>query len=205
MSKNTNEIVEAEIIKDNDGKKARKKVENKRRFNEVILPLLIDVALLVLGVCLLIWADRVTSAISISIGIIFTIYGLYNFIDYGRTPKELQKFTTIITGIALIIAGVFLIVQTNFIKDAISFIVGTFIIIISLIRLQDAAKLRALGATSLLSIVLPIIGLVAGVFCIIGKIMITDIFIQILGAMLIIFAISNIANNIALNKLKKSK
>ena len=205
MSKNTDEIVEAEIIKDNDGKKARKKVENKRRFNEVILPLLIDVALLVLGVCLLIWADKVTSAISISIGIIFTIYGLYNFIDYVRTPTELQKFTTIITGIALIIAGVFLMVQTNFIKDAISFIVGTFIIIISLIRLQDAAKLRALGATSLLSIVLPIIGLVAGVFCIIGKIMITDIFIQILGAMLIIFAISNIANNIALNKLKKSK
>jgi len=117
----------------------------------------------------------------------------------------LQKFTTIITGIALIIAGVFLMVQTNFIKDAISFIVGTFIIIISLIRLQDAAKLRALGAASLLSTVLPIIGLVAGIFCIIGKIMITDIFIQILGAMLIIFAISNIANNITLNKLKKSK
>lgn len=205
MSKDTDEIAEAVIIKDNDGKKARKKVENKRRFNQVYLPLLIDVALLVLGICLLILADRVTSAISISIGAIFSIYGLYNFIDYGRTPKELQKFSTLITGIALIIAGVFLMVQTDFIKDAISFIVGAFIIIVSLIRLQDAAKLRAFGASSTLSIVVPIIGLLAGVCCIIGKIMITDVFIQILGVMLIIFSVSNIANNIALNKLKKTK
>lgn len=205
MSKNTDEIVEAEIIKDNDGKKARKKVENKRHFNEVILPLLVDLALLVLGICLLIWADKVTSAISISIGIIFALYGIYNFIDYGRTPKELQKVSTLITGIALIIAGVFLMVQTDFIKDTISFIVGTFIIFISLIRLHDAAKLRSLGATSSLSIILPIIGLIAGIFCIIGKIMITDVFIQILGVMLIIFSMSNIANNITLNKLKKSR
>ncbi len=205
MGKITNETVEAEIIKDNDGKEARKKVEKRRHFNEFILPLLINVALLALGVCLLIWADKVTSAISISIGIIFTIYSLYDFIDYIRTPKDLQKFSTIITGIALIIAGVFLMIQTDFIKDSISFIVGTFIVIISLIRLQDAVKLRTLGAMSHMSIILPLISLVAGIFCIVGKIIIADVFIQILGAMLVVFAVSNIANNITLNRLKKSK
>lgn len=198
------ELIEAEIIKDNDGKKARRKVENKRKFQDLFAPILVDIFLLILGICLLVWADKVTSFISITIGIIFILYGAYNFLDYLRAQKEQKKLTSIITGIALSIAGVFLCVQTGFIKESISFIVGIFIIIISLIRLQDALALRNLGPNYRLPMVLSIVGIAAGVLCVVGKVMISDIFIQILGIMLIIFAVSNIANNISINKIKKN-
>ena len=198
------ELIEAEIVKDNDGKKARRKVENKRKFQELFAPIIVDILLLAFGICLLIWADKVTSFISITIGIIFILYGIYNFIDYIRANKEQKSVASIITGIALTIAGVFLCVQTNFIKESISFIVGIFIIIISLIRLQDALSLRNLGPNYRLPAILSIIGIAAGVLCVVGKVMISDIFIQILGVMLIIFAVSNIANNISINKIKKN-
>lgn len=197
------EVVEAVIVKDNDGKKARKKIERKRVFQDLIAPILIDIALLILGICLLVWADKVTSFISITIGIVFAIYGLYNFIDYYRSKEENRHISSIITGLALIIAGIFLCVQTDFIKESISFIVGIFIIIISLIRLQDALTYRSYGPNYRWPMLLSIIGIAAGVLCVIGKIMISNVFIQILGVMLIIFAISNIANSILIDKIKK--
>lgn len=204
MSKSSNkEIVEAVIVKDNDGKKARQKVQNRRKFADVVVPILTDIILLVFGVCLLIWADKVTNFISITIGIIFILYGVYNFIDYIRAAAKEKRSSSIIVGIGLVIAGAFLCTQTGFIKEAISFIIGIFIILISLVRLSDAMRLRTFSNAYRWPMMLSIIGIIAGVLCIIGKIMISDIFIQILGVMLIIFAVSNIANSLALNRLKK--
>lgn len=204
MSKETTPAIEAEIVKDNDGKKARQKAKNKRTWNDVFAPILVDFVLLALGVSLLIWADKVTDAISITIGVLFIIYGAFNFIKYLRAEKKSSETASLITAIALTIAGVFLSVQTGFVKEAISFIVGLFIVIVSIIKLQDALAYRALGPNYRLPMILSIIGLAAGVLCIVGKIMISDIIMQILGVMLIIFSVSNIANSVALNKLKKS-
>lgn len=204
MSRSDNkEIVEAVIVKDNDGKKARQKVQNRRKFADVVVPILTDIILLVFGVYLLIWADKVTNFISITIGIIFILYGVYNFIDYIRAAAKEKRSSSIIVGIGLVIAGAFLCTQTGFIKEAISFIIGIFIILISLVRLSDAMRLRTFSSAYRWPMTLSIIGIIAGVLCIVGKIMISDIFIQILGVMLIIFAVSNIANSLALNRLKK--
>lgn len=198
-----NEAIEAEIIKDNDGKRARKKVAQKRNFQDLVAPILVDLALLFFGFCLLIWADTVMNFVSITLGIIFILYGLYNFVDYNRSAKVQQNSSSVITGILLIIAGLFLATQTSFIKESISFIVGLFILLISLARLREATLLRTHGIGGYLPTLLSFIGIFAGALCIVGKIIISDVFIQLLGAMLIIFAISNIISSVALDKIKQ--
>ncbi|MBR0134010.1 DUF308 domain-containing protein [Candidatus Saccharibacteria bacterium] len=206
MSESENEekgLIEAEIVKDNDGEQARKKAADKRHFNDFFAPIIVDFILFALGVCLIVWADKVTNAISIAIGSLFILYALYNFIDYYRAKAGEKHIMNLVTGIAMIIAGVFLCVNTGFIKEALSFIVGTFIIIISLMRLQDSLKLKKSSSKYQLPLYMAIIGILAGTLMIIGKIFITDIFMQVIGVFIVIFAISNMTGHISFARAKK--
>lgn len=204
MSENEGkELIEAEIVKDNDGEKARKKAADKRHFNDFFAPIIVDIILLVLGVCLIIWADKVTNIISIAMGSLFILYALYNFIDYYRAKAGEKHIVNLITGIAMLIAGIFLCTNTGFIKEAISFVVGAFIVIISIVRLQDAMKLRKNGGSQL-PFYMSLVGILAGTLLILGKIFITDIFMQVIGIFIVIFALSNMTGHIVLASGKKN-
>ena len=164
-------------------------------------PVLADVLLLILGITLLIWADKVVSGISVAIGALFILYAVYNFIAYLRSEKSGSDIAKLIAGIAMLIAGIYLITQTNFIKEIISFVVGVFIIIESMIRLQDSLKLRKTHKDiAKAPLILSSIGLTCGVLCILGKILIPDIFLQILGVMLILFSFADISGFLTIRK-----
>lgn len=195
MSENTNtEIIEGQVV--NDKEQGGK--QNKKAFLALSI---IDVILLVLGITLLIWADKVVNGISIAIGSLFVLYAAYNFIAYFRSEKKMADITKLIAGIAMIIAGVFLITQTNFIKEIISFVVGIFIIFESMVKLQDSFKLNKINKEAAkMPLILSAISLTCGVLCIFGKILIPDIFLQILGVMLIIFSFADICGLLSIRK-----
>ena len=137
--------------------------------------------------------DKIVNGISMAIGGLFILYAAYNFIAFYRSDKKASDSTKLIAGIAMVIAGIFLITQTSFIKDIISFVVGIFIIFESMIRLQDSLKLRKLNKDAAkIPLISSCISLICGVLCIMGKILIPDIFLQILGVMLIIFSFADI-------------
>ena len=194
MAENTNtDIIEGQVIN----------ADNKdEKNNKAFLALsLIDVIMLVLGITLLIWADKVVNGISIVIGSIFILYAAYNFIAYFRSDKKSADIAKLIAGIAMVIAGGFLIVQTNFIKEIISFIVGIFIIFESMVKLQDSLKLRKINKEAAkMPLILATVSLVCGVLCIFGKILIPDVFLQILGVMLIIFSFADISGLLSIRK-----
>lgn len=191
MAENTHtEIIEGQVV--NQAPKNSKKL---------LAPALVDVIMLILGVCLLIWTDKIVNGISMAIGGIFILYALYNFIAYSRTEKKVSEVAKLITGIAMVIAGIFLITQTNFIKELISFVVGIFIIIESMLRLQDALKIRAINKElAKWPLILSCISLVCGILCILGKLLIPDAFLQILGVMLIVFSFSDISGLLTSHK-----
>ena len=177
-------------------------VNNTKSSTKVFFaPALIDVIMLVLGITLLIWADKVVNGISIAIGSLFILYATYNFIAYLRSEKKAADTTKLIAGIAMVIAGIFLISQTGFIKEIISFVVGIFIVIASMIRLQDSLKLHKVNKEAAkVPLILSSISLICGVLCILGKILIPDIFLQILGVMLIVFSFSDISSLLTVHK-----
>ncbi|MBO4855279.1 DUF308 domain-containing protein [Candidatus Saccharibacteria bacterium] len=186
MAENKNtDIIEGQIV--------NQKATSNSNSKSFLAPVLIDIIMLILGISLLIWADKIVNGISMAIGGLFVLYAAYNFIAFYRSDKKASDSTKLIAGIAMVIAGIFLITQTSFIKDIISFVVGIFIIFESMIRLQDSLKLRKLNKDAAkIPLISSCISLVCGVLCIMGKILIPDIFLQILGVMLIIFSFADI-------------
>ena len=192
MAENKNtEIIEGQFVNDN----------HKGESKKYIAPVLADIIMLILGITLLIWADKVVNGISMAIGGLFILYAVYNFIAFLRAEKRSSETTKLVAGLAMVIAGIFLITQTGFIKELISFVVGIFIIIASMFRLQDSFKLRKINKEAAkLPLISSAISLLCGVLCILGKLLIPDIFLQILGVMLIIFSFSDISGLLTIRK-----
>ena len=184
-----------------------KKIEVKgaRKIKTFSMPISINVILLALGICLLIWADKVMSLISIALGVLFLVYAAYNFIAWYRVEnRNVSDNAKLITAIALTVAGGFLIVENGFLKELISIIVGVFLLIESIFRLQDALNSKKFNPNYKNALVLAIIGVVCGALCIFGKIIIPDLMVQILGVLLIIFAISDMTGGIMVKNSYKT-
>ena len=160
-----------------------------------------DAVMLVLGVCLLIWADKVTSFISIAFGILMLIYAAYTIIDCLRTKQN--SSSKIITAIALCIAGLFLIIQNSFLKELVSAIIGIFIVIIGIVKLQNAIHSKPYNPKYLTPLILALIEILCGVLCITGRFIVPDLILQFLGVLLIISSLSDIIGSIMIYKAPK--
>lgn len=183
-----------------------KKIEVKgaRKVKTFSMPISINVILLALGICLLIWADKVTDLISIGIGVIFLVYAAFNFIAWARIEnRNLGDNAKLITAIAVAVAGAFLIIEKDFLKELISIVIGIFLLIESIFRLQDALNSKSYNPNYKNSLILAIIGVSCGALCIFGKIVIPDLMIQILGVLLIIFAVVDMTGGIMVTKSAK--
>ena len=184
-----------------------KKIEVKgaRKVKTFSMPVSINVILLALGICLLIWADKVTSLISIAIGILFLVYAVYNFIAWYRVEnRNMGDNAKLITAIALGVSGAFLIIEKDFLKELISIVLGIFLLIESIFRLQDALNSKKFNPNYKNALILAIIGVVCGALCIFGKIIVPDLVVQVIGVLLIIFAVSDMTGGIMIKQSYKS-
>lgn len=184
-----------------------KKIEVKgaRKVKTFSMPVSINIILLALGICLVIWADKVTSLISVALGVLFLVYAAYNFIAWYRVEnRNVADNAKLITAIALAVAGGFLIIEKDFLKELISIILGIFLLIESIFRLQDALNSKKYNPNYKNSLILAIIGVVCGALCVFGKIIIPDLMVQILGVLLIIFAVSDTTGGIMTKKSFKT-
>lgn len=176
-----------------------KKIEVKgaRKVKTFSMPVSINIILLALGICLVIWADKVTSLISVALGVLFLVYATYNFIAWYRVEnRNMADNAKLITAIALAVAGGFLIIEKDFLKELISIVLGVFLLIESIFRLQDALNSKKFNPNYKNSLILAIIGVVCGALCVFGKIIVPDLMVQILGVLLIIFAVSDTTGGI---------
>lgn len=171
---------------------------NSSRIKDALVSLL----MIVFGICLFIWAEKVTNTISILIGIAITLYALIGFFQYFRN-KDKDNILLIWSIISLAI-GIVILSNTSFLKELISFIIGIYIMLSNIIRLIDIINLKKLTNIKFTSsIVIVIIGIILGILCMIGKFMIPDVFIKFIGIILIINGLLDIINILLLNKGRK--
>ncbi len=183
--------------------KEAKKIEVKaaRKVKKFSMPIGINLIFLILGICLLIWADKVTSFISVVIGAIFLVCAAYNFVAYFRVEnRNISDYTKLFTGIALAVAGGFLIIQKDLIQEVISIIIGVFLLIESIFRMQDALMTKKFNPNYKNALILSLVGIICGALCIFGKIIVPNLMIQVLGVMLIIFAFVDTSGGIIVSR-----
>lgn len=186
--------------------KAVHKIEVKeaRKVRSFTMPTGVNVILLILGICLLIWADQVTSLISIVIGATFIVCAIYNYIAWVRVEnRAVADNAKLMSAIALAIAGGFLIIQNGFIKEVISIIIGIFLLIESIFRMQDSLNSKKYNPNYKNALILSIVGVICGTLCIFGKLIVPNLVLQVLGVLLIIFAFADTTGGIITSKSAK--
>lgn len=170
----------------------------KNNLSEILMLLCV----LVLGVCLTIWADKVTNIVSIFLGILGVLYSIIIFVNYFRNNSRLLNDRLgFIYGIVILVIGFVLIFRVDFLKELISFVIGIYIILTSIIKLHESITISKNIKTTLTSaIVLAILGIVIGILCIVGKVLFPDIIIKYIGIMLILYSVISIINTIIIGK-----
>lgn len=149
------------------------------------------VCTLILGTCLFIWADKVTTLVSILLGCIAVIYGIAAFINYfNNDDRIINDRMQFIFGIVILVIGFILIFKVDFLKELVSFIIGIYILLSSIIKLRDCIKFSKELKTKMTgALVLSILGIIIGIMCIVGKFIISDMIVKYIGVMLIIYSI----------------
>ena len=165
----------------------------KNKIEEII----VDLGLLIVGFALFIWAEKVTTLASRIIGIIAIAYALILALSIYK-GKENKK-GEILLSILLFIGGLILVIKPGIIGETISFVVGIFIILTSAKKLRDSIELKK-NSKSSLSLYLSIIGIIIGILCVLGKMIIPDIILKFIGLMLVIYSALAILNTIILPK-----
>lgn len=180
-----------------EGKAIKIEVQSKKRIPSYIT-ILADVALLILGIGMVCWADTIIDVISKVIGVIFIVYALYCFIAYIRVEeKRNSDLPMLISGIALTIVGFFFFTQSGLISRFVSFVVGAFVTIISIIHLQNVLATKAINKYFKISLAFTLVSLLAGIACIFGKVLLPESFVLVMGIALIIFAASDLVGYIS--------
>ena len=170
---------------------------NKLKTKEIFLSAII----IVLGLCLILYADKVTNALSIMVGIGLIVAGIVNAVSYF---KETKSSASLILGTVEMAIGIFLIVKASFLKEFISFIIGVYILLSSISKLVEAIDIqKETGYSQKKSIILSAIGIGLAILCGIGKLIVPDLFLKLIGVIILIYGIVNIINLFILDKSKK--
>ena len=171
-----------------------------RKKSDLAVPLIADLIMLVMGICMLAWPDKILSTISIIIGVVLLVYAIYNIIKYIRIEEKSNgDLPLLVTGIAVAIAGSFLIIQSHFIEAFFSIVIGIILTVSSIMHLQDALAYKS---EDKLPLILSIITLVCGILCLFGKMMPIQIMIIFIGVILVIYSLADIVQSMVVYKKK---
>ena len=149
------------------------------------------VCTLILGVCLTVWADKVTTVVSILLGCIAVFYGIAAFINYyNNDDKIIHDRMQFVFGIVVLVIGFVLIFKVNFLKELVSFIIGIYILLSSILKLRECITIgKELKVKMTGALVLSIIGIIIGIMCIVGKFIVSDVIVKYIGIMLIAYSV----------------
>ena len=164
--------------------------------------ILFNLGILILGISLIIWADTVINMVSTVLGILICLYGMVNIVNYFRVKENVFNDTLhFVYGIFILVIGCVLIFRVDFLKELISFVIGIYIVLASVIKLHEYIVVKKNNSIKLTSsLVLSIIGLVLGILCIVGKFLIPDIFVILIGYILVMYSLVDTANIVILGK-----
>lgn len=165
----------------------------KNLLSEVIVSLI----LALFGVFLIIWADEVTNIFSICAGIVIILYGIVKIVNYFQKKDDILD---LILGIIVIVLGGVLVFNASLLKEIISFVIGLYIVITC-----GASLISAIKKQNKSSIILSSIGVFIGIMCILGKFIVPDIFLKLIGWLLVGYGGISIVNAVLLNTEKTSE
>lgn len=168
----------------------------------IISEIIMYLCILVLGICLTIWADKVTSLVSILLGVLAILFAITKFIYYFKNKERMiSDNLEFIYAVIILVIGLVLVIKVDFLKELISFIIGIYILLSSILKLSESINLGKTLNTKLTGpVILSLVGILLGILCIVGRFIIPDAIVTYIGILLIIYSIISIVELILVNK-----
>ena len=164
------------------------------------------VVLFFVGILLFIYADKILDWLSAILGALAIAYAVITFLSHVSTKPKDRRESSIFLIVLAASAGIVLVSKSTFIREMISFVIGIYIILTSALQLSAILDFKRLTGIKTKSVILPIIGIIIGAFCISGDLLVPDAMIQYTGILLSIYSIIEIISVILFsNEKKKAK
>ena len=170
----------------------------KSIFGEIVM----FICIFLLGLALVLWAEKVTNVVSIVLGGVAVVYAIFGLVEYFKNKERgVRDNIVLIYVTTLLVVGGILIFKVDFLKELVSFIIGIYVLISSIIKLSECITLsKSLNTKMTGALVLSLVGILIGIMLIVGKFLFPDIIITYVGIMLIIYSIISIVNVILVNR-----
>ena len=145
---------------------------------------------LILGLVLLIAPAESLKFITFIIALFAILMGIFQLIEYLKMPRENKIMSlSMILGIFFLAVGIFLILNLESLVKFITLMIGIFIAIKSVFKIQFALNLRELSDKWKYNLVVGLIGMTLGVLLIFNPFGSAVLFLKIIGLVLAISSI----------------
>lgn len=127
-----------------DKKSTRKKNIFNKEKSAASTAIIASLAYLVLGFIMMLFPSSISSVLCYTLGIVLTVYGLFNIISFFIN-KEFGLYFELIVGVLATAFGIFTLFSPSIIVNIIFVTIGIIIIIDSLMDIKHSLQLKALG------------------------------------------------------------
>lgn len=161
-------------------------------------------ALITIGVCLILWADKITKWFAIGLGVFALVVAAARAVKYFKAKPSQHTSGNLFSIVLVAVVGLLLVSRADFVKEAISFVVGVYIILSCSVQLVILSSLRRQSAATSRAFVWAIIGIIVGILCIIGKFIVPDALTTIAGIALVVYGVVYLLGLITIQKVIKT-
>ena len=165
-----------------------------------------SIILFILGLLLFLKPDTVIHVVALILGIFIIVVGIFALLKYFRAEQKngMIRFNIIYGGVC-IVSGLILALTPSAIASILPIVLGIWMIISSLLKIQYALNIKEAGSTSWIpTFTLAMITLVVGILLVINPWRGAQVILQIVGGFLMAYALLDVIASFLLNKETKT-
>lgn len=168
----------------------------KKINNFINSSILVSVLFILLGLGMILFPNISLTVVAYSIAIMFIVLGIYFcVIDYRFF------LDTLVVGILTLVLGVLLLVNPSWLSNLIPMVMGVWFIVDSILKIRISLTCKEYDDVPwVMLLILSIISLICGILFILHPLITSNIVMTLLGVIIVVYAISDIADMIVAKK-----
>ncbi|MDO4394640.1 MAG: DUF308 domain-containing protein [Mycoplasmatota bacterium] len=168
----------------------------KKINNFINSSILVSVLFILLGLGMILFPNISLTVVAYSIAIMFIVLGIYFcVIDYRFF------LDTLVVGILTLVLGILLLVNPSWLSNLIPMVMGVWFIVDSILKIRISLTCKEYDDVPwVMLLILSIISLICGILFILHPLITSNIVMTLLGVIIVVYAISDIADMIVAKK-----
>lgn len=159
---------------------------------------------IVMGIALIIDPNIFTRVVGLVVGGLIAAMGAVSLINYFiRANTDPENASGLVSGVILVISGVFIMVRPDFIPKVIAFVFGAYMLISGITNIQGAMQLKHNNSPRWTKAMLTaVLTALTGILLVINPLLLADVTFRLLGICLLVSGLTNIGGSLLTGRNK---